>query len=101
MGDLLFLKEIPSPVEAFKAAIIDAPVNFQLSQPQKEKIKITTDFLLKNDQSKRADILAELNCPSIPEIVDFIAKYEEILKNKDVDHNLVDFDWSASKCMVK
>ena len=96
MSQLSFLSSFSSPSEVYKAAIIGGPLLEQLSKPQIEKIKRTTEFLLKTDSSKRKEVLTALDCPEEDLIVDFIAKYEEVLRNQEVNHNLVDFDWSTS-----
>ena len=96
MSELSFLSAFSSPVEVFKAAILGGPLVEKLTQAQIEKIKRTTAFLLKTDETKRKEVLTSLQCPEEDSIVEFISKYQEILRNGGVNHNLVDFDWSTS-----
>ncbi|EAY17385.1 hypothetical protein TVAG_319800 [Trichomonas vaginalis G3] len=96
MSELSFLKEIKSPVEAWKSVLTGSDLAEKLTDSQIEKIKLTTNYVYKQPAEKRSAILSELGCPNADGIADLLKSYEAFLKEKSTEHNLVDFDWSAS-----
>ena len=96
MSELSFLSNKPNSADLWEASVLGKEIEDPLTPSQIEKIKITTDYLMKSDESKREAILTELGCQNSKGILMFIKKYETLLKSKKVSHNLVDFDWSAS-----
>ena len=95
MSELSFLNKVSDPAAAFKAVLLCEKVPDQFSETEIEKIKCTAEFLLKTEAGKRESILSELGCSGAASVADLIGKYEEYV-NSSADHNLVDFDWSAS-----
>lgn len=96
MSELSFLKQISSPTDAWKSILTGSESTYNLTEAQIEKIKLATSFMLKQPAEKRASLLAEVGCPESEKIAELLKSYEVFLKEKATEHNLVDFDWSAS-----